>query len=147
MNSPEIKLHMLIEGQASGPLIFSREPLSFWGGVDVLTGEVIDRRHPLSGQILAGKILVLPGSRGSSSGSGVLLEAIRNHTAPAAIITAEADHILALACLLAQELYSTTPPIAVAPPAFFDWAEARAGRILSIYPDGSYTFDIDRSFA
>src|SRR5205823_162970 len=82
----ELSLKMLIEAAASGPLVYSDQPLSFWGGYDSHSGEVIDRRHPLSGQILTGKILVFPGSRGSS-GSGVLLEAIRNHTAPAGIIT------------------------------------------------------------
>jgi predicted aconitase with swiveling domain len=138
MPEPLLKLKMLIEGEASGPLIFSREALSFWGGVDAQTGEVIDRRHPLSGQFLAGKILVLPGSRGSSSGSGVLLEAIRNRTAPAAIITAEPDHILALAALLGQELYARNPPVAVAPPDFFEWAAHQAGNIFSLRQDGSF---------
>lgn len=132
---------MLIEGAANGPLIFSREPLSFWGGVDSHTGEVIDRRHPLSGQILAGKVLVLPGSRGSSSGSGVLLEAIRNNTAPAAIITAEPDHILALAALLALELYGRTSPVAVASPAFFDWAENQVGLQCDLKADGTFTHE------
>jgi len=131
-------LTLLIEGQASGPLIYSREALSFWGGVDTLTGEVIDRRHPLSGQNLAGKVLVLPGSRGSCSGSGVLLEAIRNHTAPAALITAAPDHILSLAALLAQELYGRTIPVAVAPPAFFEWAESHDGKNFTLDRDGSY---------
>lgn len=138
MTEPRFRLKMLIEGEASGPLIFSREALSFWGGVDAHTGEVIDRRHPLSGQMLAGKILVLPGSRGSSSGSGVLLEAIRNCTAPAAIITAEPDHILSLAALLGQELYSRNPPVAVAPSDFFDWAEQHIGDTFHLGPSGNF---------
>lgn len=138
MSEPVFKLNMLIEGEASGPLIVSREALSFWGGVDARTGEVIDRRHPLSGQILAKKILVLPGSRGSSSGSGVLLEAIRNYSAPAAIITTEADHILALAALLGRELYGRNPPVAVAPPGFLEWAEQQVGNTFSLRRDGSF---------
>jgi predicted aconitase with swiveling domain len=138
MSETVFKLNMLIEGEASGPLIVSHEALSFWGGVDARTGEVIDRRHPLSGQLLAKKILVFPGSRGSSSGSGVLLEAIRNHSAPAAIITVEADHILALAALLGRELYGRNPPVAVAPPGFLEWAEQQAGNTFSLRPDGSF---------
>jgi predicted aconitase with swiveling domain len=129
---------MLIEGEASGPLVYSTEPLSFWGGFDSHTGEVIDRRHPLSGQILAGKVLVFPGSRGSSSGSGVLLEAIRNQTAPAAIITHLPDHILSLAALLAQELYGRTVPVAVGSPAFFEWAARHDGENFSLKRDGSF---------
>ena len=132
----ELNLKMLIEAAASGPLVYSDQPLSFWGGYDSHSGEVIDRRHPLSGQVLTGKILVFPGSRGSSSGSGVLLEAIRNHTAPAGIITLEADHILCLAALLAQELYARTIPVAAAPPDFFEWAVANDGVSLRLTSDG-----------
>jgi predicted aconitase with swiveling domain len=133
----ELSLKMLIEGEAAGPLVFTGQPLSFWGGYDSHSGEVIDRRHPLSGQNLAGKVLVLPGCRGSSSGSGVLLEAIRNRTAPAAIITLEADHILCLAALLAQELYARSIPIAVASAAFFEWAARHDGAALVLKPDGA----------
>jgi predicted aconitase with swiveling domain len=133
----ELSLKMLIEGEAAGPLVFTGQPLSFWGGYDSHSGEVIDRRHPLSGQNLAGKVLVLPGCRGSSSGSGVLLEAIRNRTAPAAIITLEADHILCLAALLAQELYARSIPIAVASAAFFEWASRHDGAALVLKPDGA----------
>src|SRR4051812_27159091 len=135
----ELSLQILIEAAASGLLVFSDQPLSFWGGYDSHTGEVIDRRHPLSGQILTGKVLVFPGSRGSSSGSGVLLEAIRNRTAPAAIMTLEADHILCLAALLAQELYGRTIPIAVASPGFFEWAARNNGVVVSLTPDGFVT--------
>ncbi len=141
MGSLSTTLTILVEGEATGPIIFSREPLSFWGGFDSQTGEVIDRRHDLMGQPLTGKILVLPGSRGSSSGSGVLLEAIRNRTAPAAIITATPDHILALAAMLAQELYERTVPVAVATPEFFEWAASRSGLIITLAQDGSVKTD------
>lgn len=132
----EMKLRMLIEGEAKGSLLVSREPLSFWGGVSPHTGEVIDRRHPLSGQVITGKMLVFPGSRGSSSGSGVLLEAIHNSTAPAAIITTSPDSILLLGTLLAQELYGYTLPVAVAPDTIFEWAEKRAGCVCILKRDG-----------
>ncbi len=134
----ELKLKILVEGEASGRLIFSNEPLSFWGGYDSETGEVIDRRHPLSGQILVGKILILPGSRGSSTGSGVLLEAIRRQTAPAAILTAEPDHILSLAAILAQELYVRSFPVAVAPAVLFDWAEMHPEASLKLDKKGGF---------
>ncbi len=128
----ELNLKMLVEAEASGPLVFTDQPLSFWGGYNAHSGEVTDRRHPLSGQNLAGKVLVFPGCRGSSSGSGVLLEAIRNRTAPAGIITPEADHILCLAALLAQELYNRTIPVAVASADFFTWAAGNNGTIVSL---------------
>jgi len=86
-------------------------PLSFWGGFDPETGVIIDRRHPLVGQLAAGRVLVIPSGRGSCSGSGVLLEAIRNGTAPAAIITSRLDPVIGLGCILGDELYASHPPM------------------------------------
>lgn len=89
----------------------SPEPLSFWGGFDHKTGEITDRRHPLSGVIASGKILALPFTRGSSTTSAVLLEAVRAGTAPAAILTTAVDSFLALASIVADELYARPVPI------------------------------------
>ena len=47
---------LLVPGQASGRVLATDEPLSLWGGLDPESGEVIDRRHPLSGLILAGRV-------------------------------------------------------------------------------------------
>ena len=101
----------IVAGTAHGQVLFSHEPLSFWGGYDQHTGEIIDRHHELSGQIAAGKILALPYSRGSSTTTAVLLEAIKARTAPAAIITTGADHFFALASIVADEMYGTPIPI------------------------------------
>ena len=68
---------IIIHGEARGTALVSREPLSFWGGYDWKTGEIIDRRHMLSGCIAKGKILAVPFTRGSSTTTAVLLEAIR----------------------------------------------------------------------
>ncbi|MBN9387002.1 MAG: DUF126 domain-containing protein [Chloroflexi bacterium] len=143
----ELAIKLLVESEtaATGPLVWSDQPLSFWGGYDAHTGEVIDRRHPLSGQKLAGKILVFPGSRGSSSGSGVLLEAIRNRTAPAAILTLAPDHILSLAALLAQELYARTVPVGVVSADFFEWATHHPGEILTLHLDGRLEFPLEKA--
>lgn len=143
----ELTVKLLVESEAaaSGPLVWSDQPLSFWGGYDAHSGEVIDRRHPLAGQNLAGKVLVLPGSRGSSSGSGVLLEAIRNQTAPAAILTLEPDHILSLAALLAQELYARTVPVGVVSADFFEWATHHSGEILTLHADGRLELPLEKS--
>lgn len=77
----------VISGKANGIALVSREPLSFWGGYDWKSGEITDRRHPLSGENASGKVLVVPFTRGSSTTTAVLLEAIREGTAPAAIIS------------------------------------------------------------
>lgn len=113
----------------------AREPLSFWGGVDPATGEVIDRRHHLLGEIVAGRVLALPGSRGSSTTSNVLLEAIRAGTAPAAIITLGVDPMLALGSVVAEELYGRSVPVVALEEN--DYALLRDGDRLAIYPDGT----------
>ena len=67
----------VIAGHARGTLLVTQTPLSFWGGYDYHTGEIIDRRHPLAGMCAAGRVLAVPFTRGSSTTTAVLLEAIR----------------------------------------------------------------------
>jgi predicted aconitase with swiveling domain len=102
---------VVFRGEARGLALVSREPLSFWGGYDWQTGEIIDRRHELSGAIAKGKVLAVPFTRGSSTTTAVLLEAIRAGTAPAAIITTGVDFFFALASVVAEELYATPLPL------------------------------------
>ena len=83
----QIQAEIVIAGAAKGVALVSSEPLSFWGGYDAQTGEIVDRRHPLSGQIAAGKVLVLPFTKGSSTTTAILLEAVRTGNAPAAIVS------------------------------------------------------------
>lgn len=108
-------LTFLVAGTAAGVPLVLDEPLSFWGGVDPATGEITDRAHPQSGLRITGRILVMPGGRGSSSASSVLAECIRAGTAPAGIILEEPDPLLALGALVAAELYpDRICPVAVA---------------------------------
>ena len=100
-------------GAARGVALVSDVPLSFWGGFDPETGVIIDRRHPLAGQLASGRALVIPSGRGSCSGSGVLLESIHNCTAPAAIVTSRLDPVISLGCILGDELYASHPPLVV----------------------------------
>jgi predicted aconitase with swiveling domain len=103
----------LLAGKASGELLALSAPVSFWGGVDVATGEIIDRRHPQFGRSVAGKILALPHGKGSSSASSVLAECLRLGTGPAAIIVDHSDEILLAGALVARELYGAVCPIVV----------------------------------
>lgn len=105
-----MKLEPLIAGEASGNTLALSSPISFWGGVDPKTGMIIDARHPERGQSIAGKILLLPGTIGSSSASAVLLELVHAGRAPAAIIMPEPDAILLLGLVVAREMGWTTPP-------------------------------------
>ena len=101
----------LIGGAAQGELLFADVGLSFWGGVDPFTGEVIDRHHPLSGTQLAGRVLAIPSGRGSCTGSSVMMELISTGHAPAALILAEVDEILTLGVLLAEMIFERSLPV------------------------------------
>ncbi len=130
-----MRQHPIIRGAARGELLVSREPLSFWGGYDYHTGEIIDRRHPLAGKIAAGKILAVPFTRGSSTTTAVLLEAVRAGTAPAAIITTGVDSFFALASIVADEMYSKPIPIVALAPE--DFTQLQTGDHLEISVDGT----------
>lgn len=100
-------------GEAEAPALVLSEALSFWGGIDVETGRIIDHSHPDRGTSVTGLILVMPGGRGSSSSSSVLAEAIRRGTGPAAIVLSIPDPILTIGALVAQALYGVRCPIVV----------------------------------
>ncbi|WP_338581736.1 aconitase family protein [Pseudomonas sp. MAG733B] len=101
----------LVGGAAQGTLLFADVGLSFWGGVEPSTGEIIDRHHPLSGEHLAGRVLAIPSGRGSCTGSSVLMELISNGHAPAALVLAEPDEILTLGVLVAQTIFERSLPV------------------------------------
>ena len=100
-------------GEAEGTALVLAQELSFWGGVEVETGKIIDHSHPDLGKNVAGSILVMPGGRGSSSSSSVLAEAIRLGTGPLGIVLARPDPILTVASLVAQSLYGVRCPVVV----------------------------------
>ena len=130
-----IQGHAIIAGPAHGTALVSREPISFWGGYDWKTGEIIDRRHPLSGANARGRILAIPFTRGSSTTSEVLLEAIRAGTAPCAILTTGTDFFFALASVVADELYARPLPLVAIPEA--DFRRLETGDDIQIKADGS----------
>lgn len=91
------------------------EPLSFWGGIDPETGRIIDANHPQVGESIAGKILRMPHSRGSSSSPSVLAEALRLGTGPVAIVLEEPDPMVVLGALIARLLYGIECRVTVGP--------------------------------
>lgn len=102
-----------VEGKASGPLVASNLELSFWGGVDPQTSEVIDRHHPLSGKHIQDAILAIPSGRGSCSGSGVLLELILNGKGPKGLIFSRKEDILTLGVVVAEEIFNKSVPVVI----------------------------------
>jgi predicted aconitase with swiveling domain len=101
----------LTHGVATGEILRLAEPISFWGGVEPLTGIIGDIHHPNYGQSVVGKILVLEASRGSSSGAYSLMELMRAKLAPAAIVLLEPDGIICTGVLVGQETYGMQLPV------------------------------------
>jgi len=101
----------ILPGIAAGKVIAAGEALSFWGGVDPATGKVIDVHHPLHGVTITGGVLMMPSSRGSCTGSGVLLDLALTGRAPAALIFSEAEDVLTLGALIAAEMFETSLPV------------------------------------
>ena len=91
---------LIIGGDAEGEILVFAEGISFWGGIDPDTGRIIDVHHPNYGASIAGKFLMMPTSRGSCSGSGVLLELSLNGHAPAALVFSESEEIPTLGALV-----------------------------------------------
>jgi predicted aconitase with swiveling domain len=124
---------------ARGEALAADVPLSFWGGYDAEHGTIIDQRHPLAGLLAGGRVLVIPSGRGSCSGSGVLLEAILNGTAPAAILTSRFDPIISLGCILGDELYQMHPALIVIADEYR--SHIHTGNIITIDEQGLVTVD------
>src|SRR6266705_3778293 len=124
----------IVEGTAEGEALVTSESLSFWGGYDFHTGEIIDKHHPLAGVRAAGRILAVPASKGSSTTTAVLLEAVRAGTAPAAILTTGVDAFFALASIVADVMYAKSFPVIALEPA--DFAVLETGMRLVVEPSG-----------
>jgi predicted aconitase with swiveling domain len=92
---------VIVEGQASGPALVSDRPISFLGGVDPETGRIVEPGHPLEGRSVAGCVLVFPTGKGSTVGSYILYRLAKANLAPAAIVNAESEPIVAVGALIA----------------------------------------------
>ena len=128
----------IVEGDAEGEALVTQDALSFWGGYDFHTGEIIDKHHPLAGVRAAGRILAVPFSKGSSTTTAVLLEAVRAGTAPAAILTTGADSFFALASIVAGLMYGKSFPVIALEPD--DFARLRSGERLAVERDGTIRY-------
>lgn len=76
----------VVPGVAEGEALVTRETISGWGGVNPMTGTVIESRHELKGQSFAGKVLVFPGAKGSSGWSGIFHMAKLRNASPVAMV-------------------------------------------------------------
>jgi predicted aconitase with swiveling domain len=96
----EIKARGVVKGRAQGSALVADATLSFWGEVDAVTGTVIAVGHPLEGQSLAGRVLVIRSTKGSSGTPMILRLAGLEGKAPAAMINVQVDGLAALGCIV-----------------------------------------------
>lgn len=126
---------VLIDGPAVQAMALAlTAPISFWGGVDPKTSAVADPRHPEFGQRLAGRIVCVPATIGSSSASAILLELVHRRLAPAAIVLHQPDAILLLGLVVAKEMGYATPPALRLDVTQFT---SLTGRLVTISPSGT----------
>lgn len=135
MSAATVEAVALVPGAGGGAPLRLEEPLSFWGGLDPASGVIIDRRHPQRHARVAGRTLMMPAGRGSSSGSAALAEAIRLGAGPAAILMLERDPIVAVGALVAAELYGGECPVALVEPK--DWERLAAAGRLAVKAEGT----------
>lgn len=125
--------YSILAGTAEGPIVALSEGLSLWGGVDPATGRIIDVHHPQHGVGLSGAVVMMPTTRGSCSGSGVLLDLLLAGKGPAALIFTEPEEVATLGALVALEMFGIALPVLRLPEPVF--AEIAARSHAHILPD------------
>jgi len=78
------------------------QPISFYGGVDPETSEILEKGHELQGKRIKGKILVFPTGKGSTVGSYTLYRLKKGGVAPAGIINSECETVVAVGAIISE---------------------------------------------
>ncbi len=117
-------------GTAQGDILLLSEPLSFWGGIELESGEICDTSHPQHGLNIKDRILVMVSGRGSSSSSSALVESVYRRTAPCAIVMQCIDSILAIGAFVAADLYNIKIPVVTV--SAQEWLKLANSKFLSI---------------
>jgi predicted aconitase with swiveling domain len=98
----ELKGRIISKGTAQEQALVTSMPISFYGGVDPNTGEVLEKGHELQGKSVQGKILVFPTGKGSTVGSYTLYRLKKNGMAPAGIINRECETVVAVGAIISE---------------------------------------------
>lgn len=97
-----LKGRKIVKGIAEGEAIVTKDPVSFMGSINPKTGIIIERGHELEGKSLSGKIFVFPSSKGSTGGSYMLFDVVKNGVGPKGIINIEAESIAVIGAIVAE---------------------------------------------
>jgi hypothetical protein len=137
MSPRSFATEVLNSGQCQGQALVLDDPLSFWGGFDPALGTIIDRQHPQNGACLAGRVVALPGSRGSAGTPAGLAEAIRRGVGPEAILLRAPDVNITIGAIVAARLYDLEVPVLVVTSEDYD--RLVSGDEICVAADGTVT--------
>jgi len=96
-----IKCRKISKGHVNGPVLLTKDVLSFLGGVNPETGVITDPNHELYGKKISEKVLVIPSGKGSTVGSYIIYQMYKNNTAPLGLVALEAEPIIATGAIMA----------------------------------------------
>jgi predicted aconitase with swiveling domain len=96
----KIKGKSVTKGMTEGDAIVTRMPISFTGGMDPNSGIIREPNHELEGQSVAGKILVFPAGKGSTTGSWQFYATYKRGNAPKGIINVKAEGVVAVSAII-----------------------------------------------
>jgi len=99
------------DGSVEGEAIISSKPFGFFLGMDPETGTIIDKRHDLYGGSIRGKVFIYPYGRGSTGTPGIFMQAVKNRTAPAAIVNLQSEPMIIACALLVEEFFGMQIPV------------------------------------
>jgi predicted aconitase with swiveling domain len=97
-----LKGRVIFSGEAEGDALVTSQPISFYGGVDPASGEIVERGHELRGECVKGRVLVFPYGKGSTVGSYILYRLRKGGLAPAAIINEKCETIVAVGAIISE---------------------------------------------
>jgi len=97
-----MKGRVIYEGKAEGMALVSSSPMSFYGGVNPDTGEIVERESELRAQCVKNKVLVFPHGKGSTVGSYVLYRLAKNGVGPSAIVNSKCETIVAVGAIISE---------------------------------------------
>ena len=92
----------IVKGKVSGEALVTKDNISFMGSVNPKTGVIIESGHELEGRSIAGKILVFPTAKGSTGGSYMLYDVVKNNVGPIGIINAKAESIVVIGAIVSE---------------------------------------------
>ena len=96
----KISAKTVMRGVAEGEALVSRTAISFTGGMDPDTGIIREPGHELEGQSVAGKILVFPAGKGSTTGSWQYYAAFKRGSGPKGIINIKAEGVVVISAII-----------------------------------------------